>query len=141
MKDENIVSEELEEEIEFDGHKIKNIKFDLEHINHGWDADNHDYNEEKRSDYTAQDVIDFFEQFGYYSIDWKEGQNKFEAEIKGQKYIRYVAYVTDHDSEEQKKIVIDIPEDFNNEGIIITIHWGKYDKQIWRIYYWWKRIG
>ena len=122
MKEENIQTRELEDEIEFDGKKIKSIKFDLEHINRGWDAEANDYNDEVRSDYTAEDVIDFFEQFGYYDIEWEEGRNKYETEVRGKKRARYVAFVTDHNKGKQKKIVIDIPYAFEDEGIIITIY-------------------
>ena len=124
MKEENIVTEELDEEIEIDGHQIKTIKFDLEHINRGWDKDNHDYNPEadRRSNYSAEDIVEFFEQLGYYAIDWDEGVNKNEVEVRGRKRTRYYAYIYDHDAEKQKKMIIDIPEDFDSEGIIITVY-------------------
>lgn len=110
--------------------KVETIKFDLEHINCGWDKEKHDYNGDKRSDYNAQDVVEFFEQIGYFLIDWEEGLNKNEVEVRGKRRVRYYAFVHDHyhDSGEQKKMVIDIPEDVKNEGIIVTIYRGKYDK-------------
>ena len=43
MKEENTQKVELEEEIEFDGKKINAIKFDLLHINQGWDEEKRDY--------------------------------------------------------------------------------------------------
>ena len=122
MKEENIVSVELKDEIEFDGHKIKIIKFDLEHINRGWNAQIHDYRPGRRSRFTTEDVVDFFEQFDHYLIDWEEGRNKKEVKIRGKIRTRYYAFVYEYDSGERKKMVIDIPEDFENEGIIITIY-------------------
>lgn len=122
MKEENIVTVELNEKIEFDGHDIKIIKFDLEHINRGWDAQKHEYKSGRRSEYTASDVVEFFEQFGFYSIEWEAGENKEEVEIRGQKRWRYISYIWDHDNGEKKRIVIDIPVDFKTEGIIVTIH-------------------
>ena len=110
MKEVNIVTEELEDAVEFDGKCIKSIKFDLEHINRGWDKDKHDYNPVRRSNYTAKDIVEFFEQFGYFSIEWEEGLNKNEVEVKGRTRTRYYAQVYDHQSGEQKKMVIDIPE-------------------------------
>lgn len=122
MKEENIVKQELEEAIEFDGVKVKALKFDLEHINRGWDKVANDYNVEVRSFYTADDVVEFFENFSYYSIEWEEGFNKFGVKIKGKKHYRYIAYVLDFNTDEQKKIVIDIPAKFKNEAIIVTIY-------------------
>lgn len=122
MKEKNIITVELDFEIEFDGLKIKKIKFDLEHINRGWDKRKHDYNARKRSSYTISDIVDFFEQFGFYKIEWEEGVNKNTVNILGNKRTRYYAYVFDHIEEKQKKMVIDIPRDFFQEGIIITLY-------------------
>lgn len=122
MKHENILAEELVDEVEIDGHKIKTIRFDLEHINRGWDKEKHDYNEGRRSSYNSQDVVDFFEQITYFLIEWEEGLNKNKVEVRGMKQIRYYAFVYDHNNGEQKNMVIDIPRDVENEGIIVTIY-------------------
>jgi len=122
VKEENIVARKLDGEVEFDGHKVKTIKFDLEHINRGWNAEKHDYNSIRRSNYTAEDIVEFFEQFGYYSIEWEEGRNKNKMDVRGKKRTRYFAIVHDPYSGEQKKMVIDIPEDFENEGIVVTVY-------------------
>ncbi|MBI2521775.1 MAG: hypothetical protein HYV97_15270 [Bdellovibrio sp.] len=118
----SILTEELDGEVEFDGHKVKTIKFDLEHINRGWDTAKRDYNPTRRSDYTAEDIVEFFEQFGYYSIEWEDGKNKNKVEVRGKWRTRYFAIAHDPNSGEPKKMVIDIPEDFENEGIIVTLY-------------------
>lgn len=124
MKDENVVTEVLEFEVEIDGHTIRTIKFDLEHINRGWNKESRDYNPKtcRRSNYKAEDIVEFFEQLGFYDITWEEGINKKIVQIRGQKRVRYYTYVFDHGNECQKKMVMDIPKDFENEGIIITIY-------------------
>lgn len=122
MKQKNIEIQELDETVEFDGFKVKAIKFDLEHINRGWNKETNDYNLEIRSSYTADDVIEFFENFSYYSIEWEEGFNKFQVKVRGKEHYRYIAYVMDFESSEQKKIVIDIPVKFKGDGIIVTIY-------------------
>lgn len=122
MKEENIVSKELDEAVELDGYKVKAIKFDLEHINRGWDIDNHDYKLGRRSNYNAEDIVEFFEQLGYYAIEWSEGENKHKVEVRGRRRMRYYAFVYDHDAQEQKKMVIDIPDYFESEGIIVTLY-------------------
>lgn len=124
MKEENNVTRELKEEVEFDGKTIKKIKFDLEHINRGWDKTTNDYNLTTRSKYNENDIVEIFEQFGFYTIEWNEGLNgnKFKVRNKGKEFYRYIALVTDFKTAEQKKIVIDIPTDFKNEGIILTLY-------------------
>ena len=82
MKLENLKQANLSHAIDFDGRKIRKIIFDLEHINRGWDIDKHDYKPTRRSEYVESDVIDFFEQFSYYSIVWELGRNKFEITYK-----------------------------------------------------------
>jgi hypothetical protein len=122
VKVENIVTCKLDFEIEFDGHKVKKIKFDLEHINRGWDKDRHDYNAKRRSHYAVEDIVDFFEQFGFYAIEWEENVNKNKVNVLGETRTRYFAYVFDHNKGEKKKMIIDIPENFVHEGIIITLY-------------------
>lgn len=122
VKEENIITWELDGEVEFDGHKVKRIKFDLEHINRGWDKERRDYKSTKRSNFTAEDIADFFEQLGYYSIDWDEGANKNEVEVRGKKRTRYYTFVYEPDNRAQRKMIIDIPQDFDSEGIIVTLY-------------------
>ena len=126
MKEENTQRVELEEEIEFDGKKIKVIRFDLKHINQGWDEEKRDYcpkGLKRDTRYKAEDIIDFFEQYGLFEPEWEIGRNKEKISIKGKKHFRYIGIVIDYENwDEQKRIVIDIPEDFKNEGIIVTIY-------------------
>lgn len=126
MKEENTQKVELEEEIEFDGKKIKAIKFDLLHINQGWDEEKRDYcpkGQKRNTDYNADDVVEFFEQYGFFEPEWEHGRNKEEVLIKGKKHFRYIGTVIDYENNnEQKRMIIDIPEDFENEGIIVTIY-------------------
>lgn len=122
LKEENIVTKKLSVAVQFDGLQVKFIKFDLEHINRGWDSLNRDYNLIKRSTYSAQDIVEFFEQFKYYNIEWEEGKNKNRVIVRGEMRIRYFAYVYDHNIKKQKKLVVDIPEYFKNEGIIVTLY-------------------
>jgi len=124
VKRENVTTKTLSDAIEFDGKTIERISFDLEHINRGWDTQKNDYNPHRRSSYTADDIVEFFEQFGFYSIEWDDqpGGSKEEVMVKGKKHYRYTAYVTDHESQQQKKIVIDIPFDFKNESIVVTVY-------------------
>lgn len=121
MKEENTVTRNLDSEVLFDGKLVKKIKFDLEHINRGWDQNKNDYNPKERTHYTEEDIIEFFEQFGYVNIEW-DNDSKTVEEVKGKKYHRYVAYVTDHKDDKQKKIVVDIPFDFKNEGVVVTVY-------------------
>ena len=124
MKQKNIVTKTLADAVDFDGKVIQKISFDLEHINRGWDSLKSDYNPTRRSNYTAGDIVEFFEQFGFYTIEWedKQGGNKETVTVRGKKHYRYTAYVTDHKASQQKKIVIDIPYDFKDEGIVITVY-------------------
>lgn len=124
MKEKNTISKNLNEEIEFDGKKIIKIKFDLEHINRGWDKTRNDYNKTRRSNYSEEEIVEIFEQFGFYSIIWDEGLNgnKFKIKVKEKDYNRYVTFVSDFNTGEQKKIVIDVPIDFVNEGVILTLY-------------------
>ncbi len=122
MKKENIITLKLEDGIEFDGFKITKIKFDLEHINRGWNKERHDYNTTRRSNYTADDIVDFFEQFSFYDIEWEEGISKMSLFVMGEKRTRYLAYVFDHGKKRQMKMVVDISESYHDEGIIITLY-------------------
>lgn len=122
MKAENIDTVFLDDKVLFDGMIIRKISFDLEHINRGWNKEVRDYNKTRRSHYTAEDVTDFFEQFGHYSIEWEEGYNKFLIRIHNNSHYRYIAYVIDFETEEQKKIIVDIPQVFSGESIIVTIY-------------------
>lgn len=115
MKSNNTQSVELAELVDFDSRKIRSIKFDLKHINQGWDAKNKDYSSvgsKRNTQYTADEVVEFFEQFGYFEPEWELGRNKEAISIKGIKYFRYVGIVVDYTKEdEQKRIVIDIEDD------------------------------
>lgn len=121
MKPENTVVKILGSPVHIDGKLINRIKYDLTHINRGWDTAKRDYNppSPKRKQIGDDEVEDLFSQFEYYEIEWSE-ENKREEEIGGKKYYRYVAYV--YDEEERLKIVVDIPFDFENEATIVTIH-------------------
>jgi hypothetical protein len=124
VKEENTVTKILDDEVEFDGKRINKIRFDLEHINRGWDKNKNDYNPTRRSHYEEDDVIEFFEQLGFYSIEWDGGPegNKIREVIKGKVHFRYIAIITDHNCRELKKMIIDLPEDFENVGIVVTIY-------------------
>ena len=124
MKQINIVTRALVNAIEFDGKIIKRICFDLEHINTGWDSFKNNYNLNRRSNYTADDIIEFFEQFGFYLIVWDDepGGNKECVTVRGKKHYRYTAYVTDYAKSVQKKMVVDIPLDFKDQGIVVTVY-------------------
>ena len=105
VKEENTITKILSNEIEFDGKIIKKIRFDLEHINRGWNGEKNDYNKIKRSHYNEDDILDFFEQFGFYTIEWDDGPegNKTREIIRGAVYFRYVAYICDYENNDQKK--------------------------------------
>ena len=126
LKEQNTQTVELEDGVTFDGKIVKKIKFDLIHINQGWDEAKHDYYPAgvvRSTNMTADDVVEYFEQFEYFQPEWELGNNKIEITIRGNKYFRYVAIVFDYeDNNKSKKIVIDIPKIFNGEGIIVTIH-------------------
>lgn len=126
MKEVNTQKVELEEEIEFDGKKILSIKFDLFHINQGWDEGKADYcpkGIKRNTNYQPKDIVDFFEQYGLFEPEWELGRNKEEVFIKGKKHFRYIGTVIDYENgDEQKRIIIDIPRNFKNEGIIVTIY-------------------
>jgi hypothetical protein len=121
VKSANTLTRVLDEAVLLDGKLITKIRFDLEHINRGWDKELNDYNKTKRSHYTSDDIVDFFEQLRLYAIKW-DSQNKLIKEIKGQCYYRYLAYVWDLKKKKRKKIVIDVSEDFKGSGIIVTVY-------------------
>lgn len=112
----------LPTQVLFDSHRVKWVKFDLLHINKGWNKELSDYNEGYRSHYTASDVVDIFEQFDYYQIEWEEDRNKFRVDIRGEKYFRYIALVSDYESLDELKIVVDVPILFLGGVVIVTIY-------------------
>lgn len=120
MKDANKQTVVLTEAILFDNQLILRITFDLMHINHGWDEVRHEYTNKKRSSYTAIDIIDFFEQFRYYKVEWLSGLNKEKVRIKGNFLYRYFWDTTDEEGI-AVRIVLDIPENVTGEGIIVTV--------------------
>lgn len=121
VKEENIDVVRLDEEVELDGRRIWFIKFDLKHINYGWNKELHDYNHFRRSHYKRDDIVEFFEQLGLVSIEWEEGVSKHDVKLRGEKRTRYYSRVYDHQGEQEKKMVIDISEDFIGGAVIVTI--------------------
>ncbi len=120
MKDENKQTEILAEPIFFDHQLIQRITFDLIHINQGWDDEKHDYANRNRSSYTAADIIDFFEQFKYYQVEWLLGTNKTQEDIRGVLYNRYFWKTTDENGN-TVRVVLDLPHQTTGEGIIVTV--------------------
>lgn len=120
MKDENKQTEVLTEPVLFDHQLIQRITFDLVHINQGWDDEKHDYAYRNRSSYTAADIIDFFEQFKYFSVEWQFGVNKERIEIRGVPYSRYHWETSDEDGD-MVRVVLDLPLTVTGEGIIVTV--------------------
>lgn len=120
MKDSNKQTEVLGEAILFDYQLIHRITFDLVHINQGWDDEKHDYAYRNRSSYTAADIVDFFEQFKYYQVEWLLGINKEEIIIKGFRYYRYFWETTDEEGS-TVRIVLDLPHQNTGEGIVVTV--------------------
>lgn len=120
MKDENKQTEILSEPILFDHQLIQRITFDLIHINQGWDDEKRDYSNRIRSFYAAADIVDFFEQFKYFSVEWLFGTNKENIKIKGIPYYRYHWETTD-DCGDTIRIVLDLPHKTTGEGIIVTV--------------------
>ena len=97
MKPENTEIRILEDEVEFDGKVVKKIKYDLKHINQGWNDKARDYKTRLRSNYTGENVEGIFSRFGYLSIEWD-------------------------DDNVEVIIVIDVPVEFDNEANIVTIY-------------------
>lgn len=120
MKNENKQTVFLEEFVPFDHFQIDRITFDLLHINYGWDDEKHDYRYLKRSSYDAQDVVEFFEQLRFFSVEWILGVNKEKIRIRGKDCFRYHWQTTD-DSGEVVRIVCDLPIRPTGEGVIVTI--------------------
>ena len=120
MKDVNKQTEVLAEAILFDHQLIQRITFDLIHINQGWDDEKHDYANRNRSSYTAADIIDFFEQFKYYQVEWLLGRNKTTENIRGVLYYRYFWETTDENGN-TVRVVLDLPHQTTGEGIIVTV--------------------
>lgn len=96
------------------------ITFDLKHINQGWDDERHDYANRNRSSYTASDIVDFFEQFKYFKVEWQLGLNKETITIKGTLYYRYYWETTDEYGI-LVRVILDVPERETGEGIIVTV--------------------
>lgn len=120
MKDENKQTEVLTVPILFDHQLIHRITFDLVHINQGWDDEKHDYAYRNRSTYTASDIVDFFEQFKYFSIEWLLGKNKEDISIKGISHYLYHWETTDENGD-IIRVVLDLPHKETGEGIIVTV--------------------
>ena len=66
----------------FDNKIVRKISFDLLHINEGWDEIKNDYAYRSRSSYSADDIVDFFEQFLFIQVEWEIDINKFEQKIR-----------------------------------------------------------
>ena len=120
MKAVNKQTAVLAEAVLFDHQLIQRITFDLIHINQGWDDESHDYAYRNRSSYTAQDIIEFFEQFKYYEVEWLLGINKVSANILGVMHYRYFWETTDENGN-KVRIVLDLPHKSTGEGIIVTV--------------------
>lgn len=120
MKDENKQTVVLSDPVLFDHQFIHRITFDLIHINQGWDDEKHDYAYRNRSFYEADDIVDLFEQFKYFSIEWIFGLNKEIIRVKNITYYRYYWETTDQ-SGEMIRVVLDLPLKVTGEGIIVTV--------------------
>lgn len=90
------------------------------HINHGWEEEKRDYALRCRSSYCPDDIVELFEQFKYFSVEWQFGVNKEKLRIKGVRYIRYYWETTDEWGE-LVRVVCDLPERESGEGIIVTV--------------------
>ena len=126
MKLANTKIENLNDEVVFDGLTIKKIKFDLDHINYGWNPETGDYHPPgviRNTNITADEVIDFFEQYEFYQPEWELDQNKEEVIVRDVLCHRYTGVVIDYDNgNKEMKIIIDIPVDFKNEAVVVTIY-------------------
>jgi hypothetical protein len=120
VKPENTEIRILEDEVEFDGKVVKKIKYDLKHINQGWNDKARDYKTRLRSNYTGENVEGIFSRFGYLSIEWDEDQVE-KVTHYGKKFRRFTTTTLDDDNVEVI-IVIDVPVEFNNEATIVTIY-------------------
>ena len=120
MKNANKTTVLLREPVVFDGSMIDRVTFDLIHINQGWAEEINDYAWKSRSNYTEQDVIDFFEQLKFYKLIWTLGENKFFIRRKSNSVIRYVWETTD-EAGNIVRVVIDLPKIPTGEGVIVTI--------------------
>lgn len=110
----------LTEPILFDHQLIQKITFDLFHINQGWDNEKHNYANRIRSSYNATDIIDLFEQFKYFQVEWVFGINKETVRIKGALYYRYFWETTD-ECGDMIRVVLDLPHQVTGEGTIVTV--------------------
>lgn len=110
----------LAEAILFDHQLVEKITFDLVHINQGWDDETHDYANRNRSSYTAADIIDFFEQFKFYQVEWLLGTNKHRVCLRGKWHHRYFWETTDEIGD-FVRVVLDLPHPATGEGIIVTV--------------------
>lgn len=119
MKDKNKQTV-LTEAVIFDHQRIYRITFALVHINQGWDDQKGDYAYRNRSSYIAADIVELFEQFKYFFVEWVIGINKEIVKIKGINYYRYHWQTTD-DFGEIIRVVFDLPFKNVGEGIIVTV--------------------
>ena len=120
MKEENRVTIVLAEAIMFDYLLINKISFDLVHINQGWDEGRHDYAFRNRSDYNEDDIVEIFEQFKYFQVEWILGVNKEKVRIKGVTHHRYYWVTTDEDGD-SIRVIFDVPVVYTGEGVIVTV--------------------
>lgn len=120
MKNANKQTVVLYEAILFDDQLIDRLTFDLVHINQGWDEEKHDYAFARRSSYTADDVIELFEQFRFYEVEWLLGSNKHPIAVRGVRYLRY-EWDTSDDEGTHLRVILDLPAKITGEGIIVTV--------------------
>jgi len=121
LKLENISTYQLNKTLKFDGNWISTIRFDLNHINYGWNKIQRDYNYNPRSYYSAADIVIIFEQVCMNDIEWTESNKLYET-LKFKSHIRYIAFFTDPWLLKNKKIVIDIEEGRKQVVTIVTIY-------------------
>lgn len=73
-----------------------------------------------RSNYSGDDVEEFFSQFEFLKINWDD--NKTIVNILGVLHHRYVSAVYDTQTDENLRIIVDVPVKFKNEAVMVTIY-------------------
>ncbi len=114
MKKENTVNRKLRIPILISGRLVRDIWFDLKHIQYGWDKKRRDYNiGPARNSYSEEDVIMIFEQLKHLEQDPRIQLTNLKDVEK-----RMIFYV--YDEGKKLKMVVDFMK--NSSTVVVTIH-------------------
>jgi hypothetical protein len=114
MKKENIVNKKLRSPLLIKGRLVRDIWFDLKHIQFGWDKKLRDYNQgPPRNSYSEEDVVMIFEQ-----LRTLEQEPSVQSSNLRDVESRMIFYV--YDEGKKLKMVVDFMK--NSSTVVVTIY-------------------